>query len=168
MAKTKRSMPSVPRERPDTRVATREEVKEFLTIYKITSPPSFDEIIKDMKTEFVQNDGHIKRPPNPFLVFRKTANLRAVELGLKSMEQNKFQTKFSKLLGRVWQALSKEEKEGYYKLAEEIKMKHKEQFPLYEFHPKRDKSIFRIYNHTEKTEDDIEESSSVKHVYDYG
>ncbi|CAG8642778.1 5769_t:CDS:1 [Ambispora gerdemannii] len=161
MVKTRKSTPSIVKEKRKQHVASREEVIEFRKIYKITPPPyAISELIKDMQKEFISSNGHIKRPPNPFLVFRKTANKRAKEFGLKCKEQNKFQTRFSELLGRVWQALPREEKDGYYKLAEEIKIEHKKEFPNYEFHPKRDRSIFRIYNHTQKDVADIDESSS--------
>ncbi|XP_070839555.1 sex-determining region Y protein-like [Chaetodon trifascialis] len=92
---------------------------------------------KDLKQMLPGRDknGQIKRPMNAFMVWSHIHQraLRAAFPGARI-------TDISVLLGCEWSKLSEEQKRPYNEVAHKLKYMHEQQFPDYEFHPRRKKS----------------------------
>jgi hypothetical protein len=74
-------------------------------------------------------DGHIPRPMNSFLCFRKFCRTTFDLLDHESAVH------VSKIAGAAWAALGQEEREYWDKVAEEVKRAHQLQYPGYRFRP---------------------------------
>ncbi|PKY51151.1 hypothetical protein RhiirA4_303621, partial [Rhizophagus irregularis] len=81
-------------------------------------------------------DGHIKRPSNNFILFRKIAHDQKNQTTALS-DYNERQ--FSQIIGKIWKGLSQGEREEYKQLGKEVAEMHKKMFPKYKYQPKRDK-----------------------------
>ncbi|PKC03266.1 hypothetical protein RhiirA5_253837, partial [Rhizophagus irregularis] len=81
-------------------------------------------------------DGHIKRPSNNFILFRKIAHDQKNQTPALS-DYNERQ--FSQIIGKIWKGLSQGEREEYKQLGKEVAEMHKKMFPKYKYQPKRDK-----------------------------
>ncbi|XP_035522905.1 sex-determining region Y protein-like [Morone saxatilis] len=79
-------------------------------------------------------NGYIKRPMNAFMVWSHLHRC-----ALRKACPGASMTDTSVQLGCEWSKLSKEQKRPYYEVAHKLKCMHKQQFPDYEFHPRRKK-----------------------------
>ncbi|MED6266360.1 hypothetical protein CHARACLAT_001410 [Characodon lateralis] len=97
----------------------------------LTIPPSE----KDFKPiRFVQENGRVKRPMNAFLVWARI-HREVVQKSFPGSTSNYISVQ----LGNEWLKLSEEQKRPYYEVAEKLKKMHRQQFPDYEYHPRRTK-----------------------------
>ncbi|CAG8531293.1 5312_t:CDS:2 [Diversispora eburnea] len=119
--------------------ATR-KVKELLNLFPLSCSPQKFSCENPSKT----SDGHIKRPCNNFMIFRKLAHDKKVRI----KELRKYnQRDFSQHLGRIWNLLlTPEEKEQYSKFAKEVAEIHRSKNPTYKYQPKRLKAAWKQYN----------------------
>ncbi|KAG8901305.1 hypothetical protein FRB99_005405 [Tulasnella sp. 403] len=78
-----------------------------------------------------QPAGHIKRPKNAFILYRSNF-VRTGQLG-KEVESD--HRKISKIVGRIWNNLSPEEKAVWEERARKEKEEHKRQYPDYRYSP---------------------------------
>lgn len=76
---------------------------------------------------------HIKRPMNPFMIWAKC--MRPV-VAKKCVSDKVDNAEISRMLGRMWKALSLDEKERYAVEAEKEKEDHKKAFPDYKYRPR--------------------------------
>lgn len=74
--------------------------------------------------------GHIKRPPNSFMIW--SSEIRAI-MSLKSDKSN---SQISVELGVIWSNMSDSDKLIYKKKADEVKLDHKLKYPDYVYRPK--------------------------------
>ncbi|XP_051256535.1 transcription factor Sox-3-like [Dicentrarchus labrax] len=79
-------------------------------------------------------NGYIKRPMNAFMVWSHIHRC-----ALRKACPGASMTDTSVQLGCEWSKLSKEQKRPYYEVAHKLKCMHTQQFPDYEFHPRRKK-----------------------------
>ncbi|KAG9019770.1 hypothetical protein FRB90_007913 [Tulasnella sp. 427] len=82
-----------------------------------------------------QPEGHIKRPKNAFILFR----CHMVETGALNGVENDHR-KISKIAGRIWNTLSKEQKAPYERQARDEKERHHQRYPDYRYSPMYNKS----------------------------
>ncbi|KAM9728384.1 sex-determining region Y protein-like [Menidia menidia] len=83
----------------------------------------------------VQNkNGHIKRPMNAFFVWA-CLHRRSVQQAFPWTESKDV----SFHLGCVWSKLTEEQKRPYYEAAHKLRDMHRQQFPDYEYRPRRRK-----------------------------
>ncbi|THH18118.1 hypothetical protein EW146_g2819 [Bondarzewia mesenterica] len=94
-----------------------------------------------------KKDAHIPRPPNAFIIFRRlhstaikeqlVASSRAVGEGADVENSNIAQAALSKTASTLWRAMSREEQQPYYNLAEVEKQEHATLYPDYQYAPKK-------------------------------
>ncbi|EJD36595.1 hypothetical protein AURDEDRAFT_147195 [Auricularia subglabra TFB-10046 SS5] len=78
--------------------------------------------------------GHIPRPPNAFILFRKELNARSVQSG------EAHQKSVSSVACALWHKLKESDPaklETYYRQAEELKAQHKRDYPDYIYRPRK-------------------------------
>ncbi|XP_054482367.1 transcription factor Sox-17-beta.3-like [Anoplopoma fimbria] len=95
-----------------------------------------EEDLKQLQSGKGKN-GYIKRPPNAFIVWshiHRRHALRKICPGANMIDT-------SVVLGCEWSKLSKEQKRPYYEVAHKLKYMHRQQFPDYEFRPRKKKDI---------------------------
>lgn len=78
-----------------------------------------------------QPDGHVRRPRNAFILFR----CWFVQNRLLGKDVESDHRKISKIVGRVWNSLSKEDKAHWEKQAREEKERHRQLYPDYRYSP---------------------------------
>ncbi|RIA85614.1 hypothetical protein C1645_781482 [Glomus cerebriforme] len=105
------------------------------------SPMSAEQFIA--KNPFQTVNGHIKRPSNNFIIFRKIAHDQKNQTSALSAYNER---DFSKIIGRIWKNLNNEEKSIYEKLGKEVAEMHKSLHPEYKYQPKRDKAAWKHFN----------------------
>ncbi|XP_029304468.1 uncharacterized protein LOC115019179 [Cottoperca gobio] len=101
-------------------------------VISFTIPPT-EEDMKQLQSGPDKN-GHIKRPPNAFIVWSSIHRW-----ALRKSCPGAHMTDVSILLGCEWSKLSDEQKRPYYEMARKLQYVHRQQFPDYEFHPQRKK-----------------------------
>ncbi|KAM4545399.1 transcription factor SOX-30-like [Odontesthes bonariensis] len=79
-------------------------------------------------------NGHIKRPMNAFFVWAGL-HRRAVQNAFPGIESKDISVQ----LGCIWSQLSEKQKRPYYEVALKLRDMHRQQFPDYEYCPKRRK-----------------------------
>ncbi|XP_031136407.1 transcription factor SOX-30-like isoform X4 [Sander lucioperca] len=99
-----------------------------------TIPPT-EEDLKQLQSGQDKN-GHIKRPPNAFIVWSHIHRN-----ALRKTRPGANMTDISIVLGCEWSKLSEEQKWPYYEMAHKLKYMHRLQFPDYEFRPQKKKDI---------------------------
>ncbi|CAB4387027.1 unnamed protein product [Rhizophagus irregularis] len=114
-------------------------VKRLLRMF----PPPMSAVEFINKNPFHASDGHIKRPSNNFILFRKIAHDQKNQTPALS-DYNERQ--FSQIIGKIWKGLSQGEKEEYKQLGKEVAEMHKKMFPKYKYQPKRDKAAWKHFN----------------------
>jgi hypothetical protein len=95
------------------------------------------------KNSFQTSEGHIKRPSNNFILFRKIAHDQKNQTPELS-DYNERQ--FSQIIGKIWKSLNSDEISTYKRLGKEVAEKHKALFPKYKYAPKRDKAAWKHFN----------------------
>ncbi|XP_034746273.1 uncharacterized protein LOC117955714 isoform X2 [Etheostoma cragini] len=99
-----------------------------------TIPPT-EEDLKRLQSGQDKN-GHIKRPPNAFIVWSHIHRN-----ALRKTRPRANMSDISIVLGCEWSKLSEEQKGPYYEMAHKLKYMHRQQFPDYEFRPQKKKDI---------------------------
>ncbi|TDH05012.1 hypothetical protein EPR50_G00139140 [Perca flavescens] len=94
-----------------------------------------EEDLKQLQSGQDKN-GHIKRPPNAFIVWSHIHRN-----ALRKTHPGANMTDISTVLGCEWSKLSEEQKWPYYEMAHKLKYMHRQQFPDYEFRPQKKKDI---------------------------
>lgn len=79
-----------------------------------------------------KQDGHIRRPPNAFLIFRSEV-WNTIKNDSQYHERNN--RDISCIAGDAWRELPDDERDEYRRLAAEAKEKHKKMYPHYKFCP---------------------------------
>ncbi|XP_072231684.1 uncharacterized protein [Leuresthes tenuis] len=97
------------------------------------TPPPTEEDVKQLQSLRGKN-GHIKRPMNAFLVWARL-HRGAVQKAFPGAESKDV----SFQLGCIWSRLSEEQQRPYYEAALKLRDVHKQQFPDYEYCPRRRK-----------------------------
>ncbi|KAJ7231874.1 hypothetical protein B0H12DRAFT_995525, partial [Mycena haematopus] len=87
----------------------------------------------------------IPRPPNAFIIFRtEYARLHYIPKGTKSRRDVKkpmhLGASVSRKAGDAWHLLPPEQKLHYYQLAVQAKKKHGQDYPNYQYRPRRRKT----------------------------
>lgn len=102
------------------------------------------------------SDGHVKRPCNNFIIFRKLAHDQRVHI----KELKKYnQRDFSHLVSKLWKLLSPEEKGQYTKFAKEVATMHRNKNPSYKYQPKRLKAAWKQVRFQNQEKSHIEMTS---------
>ncbi|TFL02234.1 hypothetical protein BDV98DRAFT_486541, partial [Pterulicium gracile] len=81
---------------------------------------------------------HVPRPLNKFMLFRKALIVRdpaALALIPNPSVVTANQQAFSGIVGRLWNGLTREEKDVWAKKAEEGKREHERMWPDYQYKP---------------------------------
>ncbi|XP_032389634.1 transcription factor Sox-2 isoform X1 [Etheostoma spectabile] len=99
-----------------------------------TIPPT-EEDLKQLQSGQDKN-GHIKRPPNAFIVWS-----RIHRNALRKTRPRANMADISIVLGCEWSRLSEEQKGPYYEVAHKLKYMHRQQFPDYKYCPQKKKDI---------------------------
>uniref|UniRef100_A0A3Q2PY30 Transcription factor SOX-30-like n=1 Tax=Fundulus heteroclitus TaxID=8078 RepID=A0A3Q2PY30_FUNHE len=84
--------------------------------------------------QFVQEDGRVKRPMNAFLVWSHI-HREVLQKAIPGIVGNEISVQ----LGNEWFKLSEEQKRPYYEVADKLKEQHRQQFPDYEYCPRKRK-----------------------------
>jgi len=71
---------------------------------------------------------NIKKPPNPFLIFRSE-----IYKNTKNEHPKSTSRELSKIIGNIWNKMTKENKLPYINKANEIKKKHKKLYPRHKY-----------------------------------
>ncbi|KAF9055126.1 hypothetical protein BDZ89DRAFT_7072 [Hymenopellis radicata] len=82
------------------------------------------------------DDGHIKRPENAFILFRRDMCRRINAAKAEGAKPNR-EADLSKTISEQWRTLPEEEKKKWKDLAEQKKQEHKAEFPHYKYRPQR-------------------------------
>ncbi|KAG8813644.1 hypothetical protein FRC19_002296 [Serendipita sp. 401] len=77
-----------------------------------------------------KSDGHVNRPPNAFIVFRR-AQVQNMPANITQHQQ-----RISNLTASFWRVLTQSEQNTWYSLADDIKRLHHILFPDYNFNPR--------------------------------
>ncbi|CAG8699034.1 2021_t:CDS:1, partial [Acaulospora morrowiae] len=111
-------------------------VKEVLNLFP---PPCDAKRFYEQNPPNVKN-GHVKRPCNKFMIFRKLAHDQKNNSELSGYNEREF----SKHLGIIWTDLITDEQRGMYEqLANEVFEIHKAKNPDYKYQPKRDRAAWK-------------------------
>ncbi|KAK7045893.1 hypothetical protein VNI00_007324 [Paramarasmius palmivorus] len=90
--------------------------------------------------------GHIPRPPNAFIFFRKDflhgqpevqPFLHLAMVPESDRDNTHVQTNISKQASRIWEQMKSADKVHWFRMQEEAKRKHREKYPNYKFRPQR-------------------------------
>ena len=114
-------------------------VKNLLNLF----PPPITAEEYVLSNSFSGPDGHVKRPSNCFMIFRKIAHDQKSQTPDLTHYNER---EFSKIIASIWRDLSKVELSTYRELSKEIGVIHKREFPEYKYKPKRDKAAWKHYN----------------------
>ncbi|XP_041864418.1 transcription factor Sox-21-B-like [Melanotaenia boesemani] len=101
-------------------------------IINFTTPPT-EEDIKLLQSVQDKN-GHIKRPKNAFFVWTQI-HRNALKQAYSLTNSQDINT----LLAYVWSKLTDEQKRPYFETAHKLRVLHEQQFPDYQYHPKKRK-----------------------------
>lgn len=82
------------------------------------------------------DDGHIKRPENAFILFRRDMCHKINAAKAEGAKPNR-EADLSKTISEQWRALSEDEKMKWKSLAEQKKQEHRVAFPHYKYRPQR-------------------------------
>ncbi|KAL1701924.1 hypothetical protein EV121DRAFT_262590 [Schizophyllum commune] len=96
-------------------------------------PPAAPKPKKLKKTAPAMQPGHVPRPPNAFMLFRSDF----VKKGKVPSHIESNHGSLSKIAGALWRALPDEERQYWYRKADEEKDIHQQEHPEYEFRPSR-------------------------------
>ncbi|KAK0556329.1 hypothetical protein OC846_001284 [Tilletia horrida] len=77
-------------------------------------------------------EGHIKRPPNAFMLFRSH-----VQNGNLIPQSEKDQSNASRIAGMMWRSIGEEQRQNWYAVAEAKKAEHARLFPDYKYKPSK-------------------------------
>ncbi|XP_035998848.1 transcription factor SOX-30 [Fundulus heteroclitus] len=100
-------------------------------VTSFTIPPSENDF---KHIQFVQEDGRVKRPMNAFLVWSHI-HREVLQEAFPGIVGNEISVQ----LGNEWFKLSEEQKRPYYEVADKLKKQHRQQFPDYEYCPRKRK-----------------------------
>ncbi|CAI2168520.1 20502_t:CDS:1 [Funneliformis geosporum] len=113
-------------------------VKNLLNM--IPPPITVQEFVES--NSFAATDGHIKRPSNSFMIFRKIAHGQKNKIPALTRYN---QREFSRIIARIWNNLNNEELNIYKELSKEIVAIHRIKFPDYKYKPKRNKTVWKHF-----------------------
>lgn len=115
-------------------------VKKLLNLF----PPPITATQYVLENSFESSNGHIKRPSNCFMIFRKISH----DKKNKTQELKRYnEREFSTIIGVIWKELSNVELDIYKNLSKEIVKIHQEMYPEYKYKPKRDKAAWKHYHY---------------------
>ncbi|CAG8474949.1 8824_t:CDS:1 [Gigaspora margarita] len=115
-------------------------VEEFVKQVDLEQLCSIDGITPLLAERSGKNNP-VSRPSNCFFQFKRIVSQYATQRCIPGYND---QNILSKAQSKLWSMTSNEQKAPFKKLAEDAKIKHKEMYPDYEFHPHRDKSVLKI------------------------
>lgn len=126
------TLPSDPKSRRKTRCNTAHKVEKprskAIRFPAKALEPSFEKACDSKLTE----EEHIKRPPNAFMLFRKSF-YRSVKL------VEKHNANISSHAGQTWAEMPEEDKACYFAEAKALKEEHRRLYPNWKYRPKRGK-----------------------------
>ncbi|XP_043996082.1 clathrin interactor 1-like isoform X2 [Gambusia affinis] len=91
-------------------------------------------------TQFIQENGRVKRPMNAFLVWARV-HRDAFQKAFPGRTSNDISVQ----LGNEWYKLSKEQKKPYFEVADKLKKIHRQYFPDYEYRPRKRKDTRQAF-----------------------
>ncbi|CAG8628112.1 7876_t:CDS:2 [Funneliformis caledonium] len=113
-------------------------VKNLLNM--IPPPITVKEFVES--NSFATSDGHIKRPSNCFMIFRKIAHGQKNKTPALAHYNER---EFSRIIARIWNNLTEDELNIYKDLSKEIVEIHRIKFPEYKYTPKRNKTVWKHF-----------------------
>jgi hypothetical protein len=105
-------------------VSSNEDQEQPRRLLKTTATTTTTTTTTTSSSKVAQNQEHIKKPLNPFMIFMQKQRPEIVRQGII-----KESAAINQLLGQQWRKLSREEQEPYYKLAEQEKILHAQKYP---------------------------------------
>lgn len=134
-----------------------------------TPPPTLHED-EDAESDAEQGeqDSHIPRPRNAWIIFRSTELDKHKEFDQhgKIVKGKKPQAALSKEIAIRWRAFTPQEKQPYTDMAEREKEEHKRLYPGYKFQPKSKevKAAMREAERTAKAKVKAQQQAAVQHA----
>ncbi|XP_068230187.1 transcription factor SOX-8-like isoform X2 [Palaemon carinicauda] len=77
---------------------------------------------------------HVKRPMNAFMVWAQEARRK-----LSCSHRQVHNAELSKSLGRIWRGMTEDQKRPFIERADQLRRKHKQEYPDYKYQPRRRK-----------------------------
>ncbi|KAK7071117.1 Transcription factor Sox-8 [Halocaridina rubra] len=77
---------------------------------------------------------HVKRPMNAFMVWAQEARRK-----LSCSHRQVHNAELSKSLGRIWRGMTEDQKRPFIERADQLRKKHKQEYPDYKYQPRRRK-----------------------------
>lgn len=85
-----------------------------------------------LKKKNKQKQNRIPRPPNAFILYRKSK-----QSSLSALDEEISNNDASKLIGKMWHNESEAEKQRWHQMAIQKKLEHMQLYPEYKYHPRR-------------------------------
>uniref|UniRef100_A0A6A7FNM6 Transcription factor SOX-8-like n=1 Tax=Hirondellea gigas TaxID=1518452 RepID=A0A6A7FNM6_9CRUS len=96
----------------------------------------------DWSTIPMANNGrqkvHVKRPMNAFMVWAQEARRK-----LSGQHRQVHNAELSKSLGKIWRNMSDDQKRPFIERADQLRQKHKQEYPNYKYQPRRRKEAVK-------------------------
>ncbi|KAG9287297.1 hypothetical protein G9A89_008927 [Geosiphon pyriformis] len=116
------------------------QIGEILNLFP--APFTCDELYNFEITNLdKEKDGQTKRPPNCYILFRKSATMQAKIKGINQKDQRYW----SRVTAKLWKLASAEDKAQYKTLSKAVGAKHSRINPTYKFKPKRAKASWKNF-----------------------
>ncbi|XP_018027588.1 transcription factor SOX-8 isoform X2 [Hyalella azteca] len=77
---------------------------------------------------------HVKRPMNAFMVWAQEARRK-----LSGQHRQVHNAELSKSLGKIWRGMTDDQKRPFIERADQLRQKHKQEYPNYKYQPRRRK-----------------------------
>ncbi|THH31658.1 hypothetical protein EUX98_g2542 [Antrodiella citrinella] len=113
--------------------------------------PSRRRVSRSRKKVDAQDAPYIRRPPNPFIIFR-SAFWNEEKKKTSCVKDHRV---ISKMAGEAWRNLTVAEQSPYRKIAYEVKRRHQEEFPDYRYAPIHRRTSPSSREYVSKDQDEV-------------
>ncbi|KAJ3577636.1 hypothetical protein NPX13_g2931 [Xylaria arbuscula] len=117
---------------PLSDLASEDVAMDCITVHSSPSEDSQERGEKEEAEEKNEEEGHIARPANAFMLFR-SVHCDQIKQGKRKIGARQI----SRIVGRRWHAMTEEEKQPWRDQASDIAKEHKRLHPNWKYQPKR-------------------------------